>query len=418
MRQRKSLLAVLVWTMTATSFQIFALAVLAVELIADLGLTRTELGLLGAVNTLVGALSAPFSGRLTDRIGPWAAVVLGLSIASIGMTVMALSPNVLVLALSAVISGIPQGWGNPATNALIAERVAAGEHGVITGIKQSGVQLGVFLSGLTLPTLALLFGWRGAVAVFAAAFGLGAVVTAVVLPRRSALSPVAASAAPSTNAVPSTSTVPSEGEVPPGSGDAAMDPWIWRLAGFALLSGTLGGAISRFFPLWAEEAIGLSTQQAGLLVAAGGLLGIPARIWAGRVAESRIAPDRFLMILATIGGLYGFTLLVTPQVGSWLLWPATVLNSVGIGAWNAVAMLAIIMVVPRQLAGRASGIVMLGFLGGLSIGSPMAGWIVDRFDSYSLVWTVCMVLSALAVLSLRGRRPERDLAAEAVTAAG
>lgn len=392
--------------MTATSFQIFALSVLAIELIGDLDLSRAELGLIGSVNTMTGALTSPLSGRLTDRIGPWAAAVSGMLISALGMSLMALSGSSLALAASALVSGIPQGWGNPATNALIAERVAPGVRGTITGIKQSGVQFGVFLSGLTLPSLAVWLGWRGASWVYAGLFATVAVLTAVLLPRRpgslttSGSVPAAVGTdhgpgVPAPNVGPE-STDPADAE----ELVAVMDPWIWRLAGYALLSGTVGGTIGRFFPLWAEEAVGMTTQTAGFLVAATGMLGIVARIVAGKFAESAISPPRLLRILAAVGGLYGLVLVATPVVGAWILWPGTALNAVGIGAWNAVAMLAIIMVVPQKLAGRASGVVMLGFLGGLSLGSPIAGWAVDRWSSYQPVWGVCVLLSALAVLSL------------------
>ena len=43
--------------------------VLASPIIDDLGISRTQVGLIGSVNTGLGALSAPLSGRLTDRIG-------------------------------------------------------------------------------------------------------------------------------------------------------------------------------------------------------------------------------------------------------------------------------------------------------------------------------------------------------------
>ncbi len=415
--RRSTLVAVLVATMTATSFQIFALSVLAIELITDLGLSRAELGLIGSVNTMTGALTAPLSGRLTDRIGPWAAAVSGMLISAVGMSMMALSGGAMALAASALVSGVPQGWGNPATNALIAERVASGGQGTITGVKQSGVQFGVFLSGLTLPTLAVWFGWRGASWAYAAVFALLAVLTAVLLPRRpSTASP------PAPGVASSADPAGSVGEEPPGTVGAvtAMDPWIWRLAGYALLSGTVGGTIGRFFPLWAEEAVGMTTRTAGFLVAVTGLLGIVARIVAGRVAEAAVSPPRLLRILAAIGGVYGLVLVATPVLGSWILWPATALNAVGIGAWNAVAMLAIIMVVPRQLAGRASGVVMLGFLGGLSVGSPVAGWAVDRWGSYQPVWGVCVLLSALAVLSLSSgrRRSEIDVSPDVDTVPG
>jgi sugar phosphate permease len=419
--RRPTLLAVLLWTMTATSFQIFVLAVLAVEIIGDLDLSRAELGLIGSINTAVGALSAPFTGRLTDRIGAWTAAIAGMVISAAGMATMAISPNALVLSLSALISGVPQGWGNPATNALIAERVAPGARGTITGIKQSGVQFGVFLSGLTLPTLALALGWRGAAWVYSGAFVAGAVAPAVFLPRRprgyvtaAGVDPTADSEADSSAMAPAVEEADA-GEEPQAA--VIMDPWIWRLAGFALLMGLVGGAIGRFFPLWAEEALGMSTTMAGLLVALTGLLGIGARIVAGRVAEDFIDPPRLLRILAWIGGFYSGVLVLAPLIGSWVLWPGTLANAVGIGAWNAVAMLAIIMVVPKVLAGRASGVVMLGFLGGLSISSPVAGWVVDRWGTYQPVWVACVVLAALAVLSLSTSPEVETREAPAVTGA-
>ena len=64
-----------------------------------------------------------------------------------------------------------------------------------------------------------------------------------------------------------------------------LDPFVWRLAVFALLMGTAGGAAGRFFPLYAEEALGFSLATAGLLTALGGLLGMVARVVVGRLAE-------------------------------------------------------------------------------------------------------------------------------------
>ncbi len=390
--------------MSATTFQIFFLAVLAIEMIGDLGLSRAELGLVGAINTLVGALSAPFTGRLTDRIGAWSAAIAGMVLAATGTALMAVASSTLVLSLSAVINGIPQGWGNPATNALIAERVAPGARGTITGIKQSGVQFGVFLSGFTLPTLAIWLGWRGAAWVYCVAFLVGAVATMIFLPRKpnGFVAATPSELAQVNDASDSTAASPPDTSPDAAPGTQVMDPWIWRLALFAFLMGSAGGAIGRFFALWAEEAIGLTTTRAGLLVALTGVIGIGARIVAGRVAERLIAPPRLLRILAAIGASYALILIATPILGSWLLWPGTVFNAVGIGAWNAVAMLAIITVVPKVLAGRASGIVMLGFLGGLSIGSPIAGWVVDRWGSYQPVWTACLILAVLAMMSLAG----------------
>lgn len=396
--QRMLLPAVLVLTMTASSFQIFAFAVLAVDIIDDLAISRTALGILGSLNTLVGAVSAPVTGRITDRIGARRATIIVLAISGIGMAMMALSGNWILLAVSAIVSGVPQGWGNPTTNALIADRVPAAARGTITGIKQSGVQVGIFLSGLILPALALAVGWRGALWGFAVAFGLGAVLVALTL---------------GPDATPPTAPGPTSGAaaapaVEPDDEDPTRTPLphlIWTISLYAFLMGTAGGAIGRFFPLWANEVVGLSTVVAGALVALGGLLGIVARIWAGQLAQDRITPRSLLAILAVIGGGYCVVLLITTEVGSWILWPATILYSVGIGAWNAVAMLAIIVSVPARISGRASGVVMLGFLGGLTVGSPLAGAVVDRWGSYQPVWATALILTTLSAMLIGRVRP-------------
>ncbi len=398
--RRGALLTVLVFTMTASSFQIFAMAVLAVDIIDDLNISRTALGLIGSLNTLVGALTAPRIGRITDRIGAHRAIKTTLAISGAGIALMALSTSWVTLAASAVVSGVPQGWGNPSTNAMIAERVPADTQGTVTGIKQSGVQFGIFLSGFTLPGLSLAFGWRGALWGFAVAYAAAAIAVSRGLQRTVPLddAPTATTTAATTD--------PADGSATTSAGpdtEQSIPRFIWFISAYAFLFGTAGGAIGRFFPLWANEVVGLSTVVAGALVAVGGALGIVSRIWAGRIAQKRIAPARLLSILAAIGASYCVVLAVTTTVGAWILWPATILYATGIGAWNSVAMLAVIVSVPRAAAGRASGIVMFGFLGGLTVGSPITGLVVDRWGTYQPVWFGALALSVASALIISGR---------------
>lgn len=365
--------------MTASAFQIFALAILASPLIADLGLTRAEVGLVGSVNTAVGAVTAPVTGRLTDRIGPRRSVVAVLVLSAAGMAAMAASRNVWSLLGAAAIGGLPQGWGNPATNSLIATRVEEGRRGSVTGVKQSGVTLGVFLAGAALPALEAGWGWRGACLVFAVAFGAVAVLVQITLGPDGV-----------------TAVVPVGHRHHHRASLRHLDPFVWRLTGFAFLMGTAGGTVGRFFPLFAEESLGFSLGTAGLLTAIGGLMGMGARVYVGRLAEHRIAPARLLGILATVGAVYCVLLAVVNRDTRALLFLAPPLSAVGIAAWNAVAMLAVIMLFATKPSGRASGVVMLGFLGGLSVSAPVAGLVVDRIGVYWPVWAVSAGLAATA----------------------
>jgi predicted MFS family arabinose efflux permease len=369
----------LLLTMTASAFQIFALAILASPIIDELDLSRAQVGLIGSMNTAVGALTSPGTGRLTDRIGPRKSVSLLLAISALGMAAMAWAPSVWWLALAAAISGVPQGWGNPATNSLIATRVAPGRRGGVTGIKQSGVTLGVFLAGIALPLLERTWGWRGACLAFAVLFGLLAVAVQITL---------------GPDPTPTTTEVT---DAPaPHRPASRLDPFVRRLAVYALLMGTAGGAVGRFFPLYAEEALGFSLATAGLLTAIGGLLGMAARILVGRWAEYRVTPTRLLSLLAMAGVVYLALLAIVTESTRSLLYLSPPLNAVGIAAWNAVAMLAVIMFFSKEQSGRASGVVMLGFLGGLSISAPVAGFAVDRLGEYWPVWAVAAVLAAIA----------------------
>jgi MFS family permease len=389
------LAAVLLLTMTASSFQIFALAVLAVDIVDDLSLSLAGLGLLGSANTLVGAVTAPVTGRITDRIGARTATVLVLAVAGGGTAVAAQSAGVAGLAVASLITGVAQGWGNPVTNSLIAERVPATAQGTVMGVKQSGVQFGLFLAGLTLPALAAVWGWRGALWVYAGLFGvLGVAVLATLRPVETTVGTT-----PGTDAE---RAAPGDtGDTGPSSASGRVPRSIWLLSLYGFLAGSAGGAIGRFLPLWAHDVLGLTEVTAGLVVALGGLMGIGSRIAIGRMIQTRPQPARLLPSLAIWGTGYCVVLLAASTIGAWVLWPATILYAIGIAAWNAVAMLAVIRTVPRTMAGRASGIVMLGFLGGLTAGSPVAGAVIDAVGSYQPVWAgsaALLLASALVAL--------------------
>lgn len=370
--------------MTAGVFQLYLFSVLAAPLIDDVGISRTQLGILGAVNTGVGALLAPWLGRVTDGIGPGRAVVGSLSFSAAGMALLALAPAYGWMCIAAAVGGVPQGWSNPATNGLLSARVAPGRRGTLTGLKQSGVTLGIFLAGATLPSLEHIWGWRGASWTFAAVFAVAAVWVLVQLDR----DPAPARTASSVRSRP-----------------APVAGFVWMITGYAFFMGLAAGSVGRFMPLFAEESLGFSTATAGAIAALGGLLGMAARVLAARTAEHRVAPVILLVWLSLVGAAYCLLLgLLTPDTRG-LLWLSPVLNAVGTNAWNAVAMLAVIMYVATSDAGRASGIVMFGFLGGLAVAGPVAGALIDATDGYRTVWFGAMVSSLIAgVIVLTGRR--------------
>ncbi|HSM43636.1 MAG TPA: hypothetical protein VK969_01325, partial [Acidimicrobiia bacterium] len=57
--------------------------------------------------------------------------------------------------------------------------------------------------------------------------------------------------------------------------------------------------------------------------------------------------------------------------------------------------------------GRASGVVLLGFLSGLGIGAPIFGYSIDRLGTYVPGWTAvaAVFLLGLVVMRFRAVRP-------------
>ncbi|MFT7597948.1 MAG: putative MFS family arabinose efflux permease [Acidimicrobiales bacterium] len=369
---------VLVITMTMGAFQLIALAVVANDMLDDLGMSAAVFGALTAVNTIVGALFAQKSGRLSDRIGPKASVIWVLVLSAVGLFITAVANGAILLLVAVFISGFGQGWCNPSTNKLIAERVPAGNRGVITGVKQSGVQLGTLLAGVTLPSLALAFSWRAGMVAYGLLATAAAIATWLLLP-------------PDTGQAPTANEAKNQAKGPLGRP-------ILMLSLYALLMGTVVGGVGRFLPLFVEDELGLSNVLAGLVSGLLGGLAVFTRIAWARIAERHMAPSQALFINAGLTTVAMFLLVAAISFGSWLVWVMAVVGALGLNAWNAVAMLAVISGVPSQQAGRASGVVVAGFMAGLSTGGIYAGVIWDQFGSYRPVWITFAALAAAAAV--------------------
>lgn len=363
---------VLFSAMGVATFTAASVGIVASFIIDDLGIDRAQLGLVIAVNAIVAAAISPVVGRITDREGGKRAILAVFTIAALAFALMGVSRGLLMLLGAGLVGAWGQAGTNPATNKLIAEDLPLGERGVVTGIKQSGVQATIFIGGLVLPSLAIALGWRGAYLVVAVVPLVLAVVAAFVVP--------ASSTSRADRAVRSHPPLP----------DAVR----W-LAGYGFLLG-FAGSVSFLVPLFTEEAIGFDPRLAGAVAAAIGLFAFMGRIAWARFSEIR---GEFVMPLAAIAALSvlaGLVMLAAPTLGAWLVWVGAVLIGVSSSSWNSVGMLAVINEAGAAATGRASGIVLFGFLAGLGLGPPIYGAIVDR-AGYEPMWLLSIGVSGVAL---------------------
>ena len=375
------------------AFPLVGTAVVATALANDLGMSLTMFGAGVAVNTVVGAMCAPLSGRFSDRYGgKWACVSVLLS-SGIGLLIVASATSVTGLMFGLLVAGYGQGACNPATNKLVAERAAEGRRGALTGIKQSGVQLGILLGGFTLPTLSIWSSWRVAIGLYAVTSLVAAAVAACALPD---------SRFRELNGFVGADETVSKASLPRS---------VVLLSFYALCMGCVVGGVGRYLVLFAENALAMSNVKAGIVAGLPGGLAIGTRILWAHLAEHRVTTSFALTTQALLTALVMFMLLVAVSIGEWIMWPIAVLSAIGLNAWNAVAMLSVIIGVPQHQSGRASGRVVMGFMTGLTLGGFLTGLTVDATGGYETAWAGLLLLSLVAATLARRSGRDRELRA-------
>lgn len=345
--------------MAAGTFLTPAVAVLATFIIDDLALTRGEVGLAPAAFATVAAVMSPLAGRTTDWIGGRSAVAVTFLMAGVGLMALTLSVSVWTLVLAAGVAGIGQAFANPGTNKLLAVHVPVGRRGLATGLKQSGVQIGTFLAGIVLPSVAVAWGWRPTLAVAGGAYLAWLLVLPVLVPAD-----------------------PPRAERAWRADTSRVPPDVWWLAVYGLLMGAAGGAVTVYLPLYAEEGLGMSARLAGVLAGMTGLAAFVARILWSSLSEHVRGFGRPLGAMAMLAAAATAAMAAAPTVGPWLLWSGALAHAATGLAWNSVGMLAVMAIAGPARAGHASGIVLLGFLGGFGLGPAAFGRSVDVTGDY------------------------------------
>lgn len=329
--------------------------------IDDLGLSRTEMGAVATGHAFVIMAASLPLGYLADRIGGRWMLVLMLSFVFLGLMAVSFSWSLWSLFVFAGIAGLPAGGGNSATNNIIVDNVPPGARGWITGIKQSGVQMGVFLAGALLPAMAEALGWRRALVLWSLVALVGIGFTLAVVPARSARR--------------STRQANDDGGPVPRA--------VWWVSVYGVTMGIGMGAFFAFLPLYAQERLGISVGAAGMVVAVSGVSGVAARMVWGRIAERAGDPVKPLIAVGLLG-IASMALVWAASGSAPLIWVGAGLMGLGPAAWMSVGMFAAISMAGPNRTGTGTAMVMLGFGLGLTVGPVVFGWAVDTTGHYDI----------------------------------
>jgi sugar phosphate permease len=377
-RYRWTILALGTAAQTAYSAVFLGIPILAPVLRTEYDLTLPEVGLvIAAVNVGSVVTLLPW-GLLADRLGERYVLGTGLVGASLALTVAAFAPSLAVFVAAIVLGGALGAGVNAASGRAVLGWFEERQRGFALGIRQTAVPLGGTLAALALPPIAGEWGVRGGL--IALAIGCFAAAAAGLVGLREA---------------------PAEEEELDDLVHPLKDERIWRLSvGSGLILGAQA-CILGFAVLFLHGERGLSTAQAGAVLAITQVVGGALRIAAGRWSDhvrARLRPLRQLSTALAVS-LVVTAILTNAPLG--LLLPALAVAGALSLSWNGLSFTA-----TAEIAGRARSGAALGFQQtALSVAStaapPVFAAIVDA-GSWSLGFGLAALFPLAGLAVIRG----------------
>ncbi len=297
----------------------------------DYGLSLGQTGVvLGAVG--VGSTFTLLAwGLAADRVGERAVIAAGLSTAAAALAAGASTSTYAPLLAALIATGALAASVNAASGRAVMHWFGPEERGLALGVRQTAMPIGGAVVSVGLPAIGSVGG-----ALLALAAGLlaaGALGGALL---REGARP--------------------DAEAAPPSRETLRDRRIWRLSWASALLLAPQVCLVGFAVLFLHERRGLSPRDAALVLAVVQLLGIAARIGAGRwsdVAGSRIVPLRRVAVALALA--VGLTAVLTGAPRA-LLVPALVVAGVLAMSWNGLSFTATAELAGRTRSGAALGL--------------------------------------------------------------
>lgn len=391
------------------------IAIVAQPMKQDLGLSDTQIGLLGGLSFALfyGLLSLPLA-RLAERRDRITLISVCLALWSVATALCGLAQNFVQLLLARLTVGIGEAGSGAPSQALISDRFPPERRASALSIFALGTPVGIVLGAIGGGWLASQWGWRGALI----GVGLPGVLLAVVVritlrdPRPASPTTLSSSSAPSLRDVALTFlSVPALGLV--------------TLAG-ACSSFTAYG-LSQFLPAHFARSYDATPLQAGLAVAFIAAIGSGAGTALGGYAAQALGGWRPALFLAAPGLALA---LAAPFYALGLAQPDLTTSAVVLllphalqFVWLGAGLAAIQNLAPPLGRATAAAIAFLVFnLVGLGLGPLFVGALSDMFASAAaggepgraLRWAMMSATTASvlggALLVVAGLRYPRDLA--------
>ena len=361
------------------------------EMLPDLGISKTQAGLIFAAYFVIYTVATPILGAMTDRYNYRSILVLFTLILAVGAAMMALADHLWQACLFFALTGLGHAACWAPVTALVQKWVPDQKRGAALSLVTMGVGLGIPLWSFLLPQIVAAADWR------TGWLGMGAFALAV------ALLNFALVRNPGRDDQTDPNATRSSGVFWTAYGDLFRDRVFWIVGLAYLLVGFNVLVPFTFLPVYARESLGLPYAAATRFVAIIALCGVGGQLTLGLLSDA-VGRVRIMKLCGLIMGLGCLGMLLAHQ--PWALYLCTGFYGLGYGAvWSVYGAAAS----DFFSKARTGGIVGLWtvFLGAGSVVSPVVcGWTIDVTGRYS--WAMLLglgsgILSAILLMGVRQR---------------
>lgn len=381
------LVAMLIQQAFATVAKI-TLPVLGPLVASDMHLDPAYIGVFISVTAAFGLFATLSCGNFIRRFGALRMSQATLLVVAAGLAVMSFGMLPLMI-IAAALLGLGATVATPASSHILAKHSPPKYAPVVFSIKQTGVPIGVMLTGLTLPTIAVAYGWPAAVLTAAAGCCLLALLLQPVRQRFDS------------DRAPAQQLHWNDafGTLRMVLADPLSRPL--AAAGFAFIG--LQAVFTTFTVTYLVEIVGQSVETAGSVFGLAMTIAIPARIVWGWVASGHV-PAKLL--------LAGFGISMFIAVAAMGLmtshWPMAGIAAVVLAcsatavSWHGVLLAETARLAPEgQVGSMTGGVLAFGNLGQILLPSAFSALVVLS-DSYLLAFALCGMPAAVAGIWLLG----------------
>jgi ACS family hexuronate transporter-like MFS transporter len=403
------------------------LSLLAPALSKEFGWSNSDYANITAVFQFGYAIAMLFAGRFIDAIGTKRAFIIAVAVWSLGAMMHAFSvpmgaalaalgvglpASVIGFMVSRAVLAIGEAGNFPAAIKATAEYFPKKERAFATGIFNSGANVGAILAPLTVPWIAVTWGWQMAFVVIGATGFVWIVLWAVYYD-----APVRQRRLGAAELAYINSDRDAE-PAPTATADGAKLPWLrlfrhrqtWAFAAGKFLTDGVWWFYLFWLPKYLAGQYGMSTTDIALPLTVLYSMTMVGSIGGGwfpsYFMQRGHAPYDGRMRAMLLIAFFPLAVLLAQPLGGISYWMPVLLVGIGASAhqaWSANLFTTVSDMFPKRAVGSVVGIGgMAGGLGGVAV-SKLGGWIFDAYGArgqpsagYMIMFSLCAVAYLVA----------------------